>query len=201
MTIKPTSEQINTLQKLFNTGVERANTMLNYLTEWPLHLQMSAIEILSSQQLQAKLEQRVNTEYVAAMELAVRGEFEAVAQLIFPADSAATLVEVLADPDRRNLDQDALKMKTLSEVGNIFFNGVMGSLSNVINGGITYMAPTYKENTVKHLLASSDSNVNATAILGRIQFKIEQIQVKGDIILFFKIYPFENLLEDIAHVK
>ena len=201
MTIKPTSEQINTLQKLFNTGVERANTMLNYLTEWPLHLQMSAIEILSSQQLQAKLEQRVNTEYVAAMELAVRGEFEAVAQLIFPADSAATLVEVLADPDRRNLDQDALKMKTLSEVGNIFFNGVMGSLSNVINGGITYMAPTYKENTVKHLLSSSDSNVNAVAILGRIQFKIEQIQVKGEIILFFKIYPFENLLEDITHVK
>ncbi|MBD2039964.1 hypothetical protein [Microcoleus sp. FACHB-672] len=198
MTIKTTSEQINTLQKLFNTGVERSNTMLNYLTEWPLHLQMSAIEILSSQQLQTKLEQRVNTEYVAAMELAVRGEFEAVAQLIFPADSAATLVEVLADPDRRNLDQEALKMKTLSEVGNIFFNGVMGSLSNVINGGITYMAPTYKENTVKHLLASSDSNVNATAILGRIQFKIEQIQVKGDIILFFKIYPFENLLEDIT---
>jgi chemotaxis protein CheC len=201
MTIKPTSEQINTLQKLFNTGVERANTMLNYLTEWPLHLQMSAIEILSSQQLQAKLEQRVNTEYVAAMELAVRGEFEAVAQLIFPADSAATLVEVLADPDRRNLDQDTLKMKTLSEVGNIFFNGLMGSLSNVINGGITYMAPTYKENTVKHLLASSDSNIKAVAILGRIQFKIEQIQVKGEIILFLKIYPFENLLEDITQNK
>ncbi|MBW4682398.1 MAG: hypothetical protein KME19_20235 [Microcoleus vaginatus WJT46-NPBG5] len=199
--MKPTSEQINTLQKLFNTGVERANTMLNYLTEWPLHLQMSAIEILSSQQLQAKLEQRVNTEYVAAMELAVRGEFEAVAQLIFPADSAATLVEVLADPDRRNLDQDTLKMKTLSEVGNIFFNGLMGSLSNVINGGITYMAPTYKENTVKHLLASSDSNIKAVAILGRIQFKIEQIQVKGEIILFLKIYPFENLLEDITQNK
>lgn len=201
MSIQPTSEQIKILQKLFNTGVERANTMLNYLTEWPLHLQMSAIEILSSQQLQTRLEQRVGKESVAAMELAVRGEFEAVAQLIFPTDSAATLVEVLADPDRRTLDRETLKVKTLSEVGNIFFNGVMGSLSNVINGGITYMAPSYKENSIQRLLASSESNINAVALLGRIQFKIEQIQVKGDIILFFKIHPFATLLEDINQNK
>ncbi len=84
MSANPTSKQKDALQKLFNSGIDRANTMLNYLTEWPIGLQMSALEIFSPQQLHKKLEERVGMVQVSAMELIYRGEFEGNAMLVFP---------------------------------------------------------------------------------------------------------------------
>ncbi|MBW4492137.1 MAG: hypothetical protein KME26_03420 [Oscillatoria princeps RMCB-10] len=197
MSVKPTSKQIGALQKLFNTGVERANTMLNYMTDSPIRLQMSEIEILSPQQLQAKLDQPVGRSHAYGMELFIRGEFEAIAILVFSEKSAATLVDILADEQRRALDRDSVKMKTLSEVGNIFFNGIMGSFSNVIKKGITYMAPSYRDGKLKELILSGESDSNFTIFYSQTHYQIDDYQVAGNIIFFFKVDPLETLLAEI----
>lgn len=201
MSVKPTSHQIGALQKLFNTGVERANTMLSYMTDSPIRLQMSEIEILSPQQLQAKLDQPVGRAHAYAMELFIRGEFEAIAILVFSEKSAATLVDILADDQRRALDRDSVKMKTLSEVGNIFFNGIMGAFSNVIKKGITYMAPSYRDGRLKELILSGDSDSNYTIFSGQTHYEIEDLKVAGNMVLFFKVEPLETLLAEIERAS
>ncbi|MCT7952463.1 hypothetical protein NG798_21960 [Ancylothrix sp. C2] len=201
MTIQPTSEQKEALQTLFDTGVDRANTMLNYLTEWPVYVQMAPIELLTPRQLHKKMEEPVGSVKVAAMELIYRGEFEGIALLVFPAKTAATLVETLADEQRRTLDQDSVKMKTLSEVGNIFLNGLMGSLSNIIKGGITYMAPSYKEGPLKDLIYANEINPNSTVLFGKAEFHIEQLQSKASLILFFMVDPLEILLTEVERIN
>ncbi|HEY9810053.1 MAG TPA: hypothetical protein V6D13_12060 [Halomicronema sp.] len=200
MTIHPTSQQKEALQSLFDTGVDRANTMLNYLTEWPVYVEMAPIEILSPRQLHKKMEEPVGRVRVAAMELIYRGEFEGIALLVFPAKTAETLVETLADEQRRSLDQDTVKMRTLSEVGNIFLNGLMGSLSNIIKGGITYMAPSYKEGTLKDLLYANQVNPSTTVLFGKAEVHIEQLQSKASIILFFMVEPLEILLTEVERL-
>ncbi|WP_026098340.1 hypothetical protein [Kamptonema formosum] len=197
MSVKPTSKQIGALQKLFNTGVERANAMLNYMTDSPIHLQMSAIEILSPQQLQAKLEQPVGRAHAYGMELFIRGEFEAIAILVFSEKSAATLVDILADEQRRAIDRDSVKMKTLSEVGNVFFNGIMGAFSSVIKKGITYMAPSFRDGRLKELILSGDSDSNYTILSGQTHYEIPEQKVAGNMVLFFKVDPLERLLAEI----
>lgn len=197
MSINPNPKQLKALQKLFNIGVDRANTMLNYLTEWPIHVHISTLEILSPQQLYQKLQQRVGQAPVCAMELVLRGEYEGMAQLIFPPESIQVIIDMIVDDDRRSLDQDAIKSKTISEVGNIIFNGVMGSVSNVISRGITYMAPSYREGTIKQLLTSNETALKATAIFVITKFQIKQLKVDGEILLFFKVDPFESLLSEL----
>lgn len=170
------TDQVAALQKLFQIGINRGADMLNYITESPISWELFPLEILSPQQLQEKLEQDLGLEQIVSMELAFSGEFQGNAQLVFPRDSAALLVNLIANEERRQLDQDALRKETVSEVGNIFFNGIMGAISTVVERGITYMIPRYREGTVHQLLPSNKNNVYAIALLGKVQFKIEEVQ-------------------------
>ncbi|HLO48307.1 MAG TPA: hypothetical protein VK211_07800 [Kamptonema sp.] len=189
--MKPNRDEKEALHKMFKIGVDRAVDMLNYITEAPISWQLYPLEILSPQQLQSELDSNLGTEKIVAMELVFSGEFQGSAQLVFPRDSAALLVNVIASEDRRILDQDALRKESLTEIGNIFFNGIMGVISTVVERGITYMIPSYREGTVKQLLSESSSSIYAIALLGQIQFKIEAAQEGGKQQLhsFSKILP------------
>lgn len=168
------------LEKLFQIGFDRAGDMLNYITEVPLSLQLAPLTILSAQQLQEQRVPSLGEEQIVAMELTFSGEFQGTALLIFPRDSAAVLINTIANEERRMLDQNALRKETLSEVGNILFNGIMGSISTVVERGITYMMPTYREGTVKQLLSASSSKIYKVALMGEVQFKIQPTE-KGNV--------------------
>ncbi len=200
MSPNPTSKQLALVQALFDAGVSRANTMLNYLTELPIQSRMSPVEILSSGQLQVKLLSCVGVGRAGAMELAYSGDFDGVAQLLFPEETATVLVDAIADRQRRQLDLDGIRTQTLSEVGNIFFNGLMGSIANVTDRGITYMAPKFREGTVKQLLAARNRPLEGAAIFGQTQFQIQQLQASGTIIIFFEVSPLEQFLTSVEQV-
>lgn len=207
--------QIDALSKLFNKGINRSNTMLKYLSEEsPVCLKMSALESLSPQELLKKLDSRIGTNKISAMQLVINGEITGIAMLIFPGDTATTIVNTLADEERQKLDQDEVKTQTLNEVGNIFFNGLMGSISTVLARGITYMVPKYQEGNFKQLLAANDSDDYAMVLFGKAEFQSEadrgglqkilnlkrifsnKSEVGRDILFFFKVNTLEKLLID-----
>ncbi|OCR02486.1 hypothetical protein BCD67_00945 [Oscillatoriales cyanobacterium USR001] len=174
--MKPNKAQKEALQKMLKIGIDKAVDMLNYITESPVSWELEPMKVLSLPELQAELESSFGQLRIVAMELVFSGEFQGGAQLIFPRESAALLVNVIANEERRMLDQDALRRETIIEVGNIFFNGIMGVISTVIERGITYMIPNYREGTVKELLSEGKSKVYAIALLAQIQFKISENQ-------------------------
>lgn len=175
--------------------------MLNYLTELPIYSRMSAVEILSPQQLQVKLLSCVGVGRTGAMELAYNGDFDGVAQLVFPEETATVFVEAIADRQRRQLDRDTVRTQTLAEVGNILFNGLMGSLANISERGITYMAPKFREGTVKQLLATRQRTDETWAIFGQAQFQIDQLQASGTIIIFFEVSPLSEFLRTVEQAN
>lgn len=177
--MKLNTTQKDALQKLFQAGFRRSSEMLNYITESPITLQLSPLTILSPQQLAEQLEPSLGQEQIVAMELTFSGEFQGTAQIIFPRDSAASLVNIIANEERRKLDQNSLRRETLSEVGNILFNGIMGAISTVVDRGITYMMPAYREGTVQQLLSVPNSNLYQISLLGEVQFKIKRIDNAG----------------------
>jgi chemotaxis protein CheC len=60
--------------------------------------------------------------------------------------------------------------------------------------------PNYAEEDVDHLLPSEKTEKNPTVLLAPARFNIEELQVQGEIILFFDVGSFELLLEAIAAV-
>ncbi len=84
------------------------------------------------------------------MQLTFKGSFAGTASLVFPTESAAKLVTVLTDDGMDSSDLDAIRIGTLTKVGNIFLNGVMGIVSNELKRHIRFSVLAYVEDPSKH---------------------------------------------------
>jgi len=80
------------------------------------------------------------------------GSFSGNAALIFSPESAMILVSTLTDEPPIPGEMDALCMGTLTEVGNILMNGVIGSISNALQAKMHFSLPGYMESEADDLM-------------------------------------------------
>lgn len=188
-----TSAQLDALKELINIGVGKAAGVLNEMVNCHIHLQVPFIKILTAQELKKEMEE-LGRYRISAVRLGFRGPFAGSAALVFPPDSASKLVAVLTGEEPGTLDLDSVRVGTLSEVGNIVINGVMGSIANVLNEHIDYSLPNYVEDSIDNLLVLDEPIPFSAVLLARTRFIIEQLHIEGDIILIFEVGSFDALL-------
>lgn len=186
--------EIEALQELVNIGVGRAAGVLNEMIGSRIRLQIPFIKIFSLESLKQELQQNLNGDRLSAVKLGFTGSVAGTAQLIFPTDSASTLVSLLTSEIPGTPDLDSVKIGTLTEVGNIVLNGVMCSVSNVLEQRLKYTLPIYREGYVENLLTAEDSVAKTTVLLAQTHFTIEQLPITGDIILLFQVGSLDALL-------
>lgn len=192
--MKITEDQLDALKELINIGVGQAAGMLNEMIEFRINLQIPMIQLLSPEELQNALIKRLGKDKLSTVKMNFTGSFAGTAELVFPTESAATLVALLTGEEMGSADLDSLKIGTLSEVGNIVINGVMGSISNVLNQPLHYAVPSYVEEGVDLLLPNNNPEAVDTVLLAQARFDIEELKVQGDIVLFFDLGSFDALL-------
>ncbi len=199
-----TADQLDALQELINVGVGQAAGMLNEMIEFRIQLQVPLVKLLTPEELLAELSGRLGLDPLASVQLEFTGSFGGTAQLVFPTESAANLVALLTGEKLESPDLDSLKIGTLTEVGNIVINGVMGSISNMLSQPLHYSVPIYTEEDVKQIVplkeveSLEEVRSDVTVLLAQASFEVEALQIKGDIVLFFGVGSFDVLLEAIA---
>jgi len=187
--------QLDALQELINIGVGRSAQMLNQMLDVHVQLHVPLVKVLPSTVLEHELAQQLGPEPISTVQLGFRGPFSGLAQLVFPTASAARLVSALMSEDTDESDDlDALRTGTLSEVGNIVLNGVMGMISNLLHQHLDYSIPIYAEERIDHLLSIKSMPQGDVVLLAQTRFLIEKLLVTGDIILLFNIGSFDTLL-------
>lgn len=194
--VELTEKQMDSIKELINIGVGRAAGMLNEMTSSHVSLKVPDIQILSYRELAKELK-ALGSHMLSSVQLSFEGVFSGVAALVFPSDSAAMLVSVLTGEEPDSSDLDSVRAGTLSEVGNIVLNGVMGSIGNILKEQINYSLPIYIEDTSENLMRERFDNDNQTVLLARTRFSIKKLQVEGDIILLFEVGSFDALLKAI----
>jgi len=192
-----TPSQLDVLQEIINIGVGRAANVLNEMIAAHIRLQVPAIKVLSRLDIKQELAHRLRLEPISSVRLGFTGTLSGNAHLVFPTDSASKLVAILTDEEIGTPDLDAVKIGTLTEVGNIVINGAIGSISNLLKQQLRYSMPAYIEGSIEQLLTNGSSSINATILLAQTRFTIDQLQVEGDIILFFNLGSFDILLTSI----
>lgn len=192
--MKLSTRQLDALQELVNIGIGQAAGVLNDMIDSPIRLQIPYLQILTPIDVEEELEQHLNGEQIAAVQLKFTGSFGGIAQLVFPTNSAALLVTMLTGEEVGTHDLDSVKIGTLSEVGNIVINGVMGAISNVLQQRLNYSIPTYSEGTIASLLISGGLATDTVVLLAQTSFMIERLHIEGDIILIFNVNSFDTLL-------
>jgi chemotaxis protein CheC len=191
-----TADQIDALKELINIGVGKAAAVLNDMVNCHISLQVPYIKILTPKTLKKEIEE-LGTHQVSAVRLGFQGPFSGSAALVFPPDSASKLVSALTDEEPGTTDLDSVRVGTLSEVGNIVINGVMGSISNVLKQAINYSLPSYVEDSINNLVTAEEAIHEATVLLARTRFIIELLHIEGDIILIFEVGSFDSLINAI----
>ncbi len=194
MVYQLTDAHLDALQELINIGVGRAAGMLNQMLDSRIVLEIPVVSILTLSQIQAELEKRFDGDSLAAVKLNFTGSFSGKANLVFPTESAATLVSLLTGEEISSPDLDSVKIGTLSEVGNIVINGIMGSISNVLNQHLNYAIPIYMEDSIKHILSLEYASEETIFLLAQARFAIKTLEIIGDIVLIFEMDSFGTLI-------
>lgn len=191
MNLKP--EEKDALTELINIGAGKAAGVLSDMLQCHISLQVPSIQIMTRNELRAEME-GLSRDRVSAVKLGFKGPFTGTAALVFPPDSASKLVSVLVSEESETADLDAIRVGTLSEVGNIVINGVMGSISNVLKQHISYSLPAYMEDNIVNLLQTEDDRADVTVLLAHTRFRVEKFYIEGDIILIFEAGSFGTLI-------
>jgi chemotaxis protein CheC len=189
------------LEEIFNIGIGQAASLLNEITESHISLQVTNLDILSSEEANDRLAKHFEACHLSSVCLDFRGAFSGAIKLIFPVESATELVTYLNDDNRDPLsisqDWDFLKIGTLTEVGNIILNGVMGPIANLLNCHISYFIPVYLEGSIQQLCSSYGIVPHEEILLAQSRFLSEGLQITGEILLIFHLGSLDALMSAI----
>jgi chemotaxis protein CheC len=194
------TEDIDAIKELVNIGVGRAAAMLNEITCSHITLHVPTLQVIRLDALDS-VEALPQSEGTATVKIDFRGFFAGTTALIFPPESAAALVMAITGEGEEQPELDAIRIETLMEVGNIFINGVMGSIGNVLGQQITYLPPVYVEDTMANIARSARFNPEEWVLLANTHFYIEEFNVEGIIAMILEIGSLDILLDKIAAVR
>lgn len=188
-------EQLEAIKELCNIGVGKGAAVLNTMLSTHISLKVPFVKIVSGKDFRSEMKAFANGT-ISAVELGFEGNISGAAQLIFPTVTASSLVALLVE-DEADMDMDALRAGTFCEVGNIVLNGVMGSISNILNFSFDYSVPEYIETHTEDYMRDTGMPDDAHVLLARTRFSIDELDIEGDIALFLQIGAIHKLIETI----
>jgi len=192
--MKLSPSQIDSLREMVNIGVGHAAGVLNAMLNSRVQLHVPIVEMMSYEQLQTKI-QSMGQAKLSSVRLGFKGPFSGKASLVFPAEEAVKLVNLLTDVESGSSEMDEMRVATLTEVGNIVLNGVMGAIGSELKLHVFYTVPIYVDNPFEVLLSTQPNLVDAYVVWVQTSFTLESESIIGDIILVFEVGSLDLLLE------
>jgi len=189
-----TDLQLDALKEVINLGVGYAAGSLNELVGTPISLRVPEVDIMPLDEARLRAT-TMGWGRVASVHLAFSGPLKGNVALVFPYDSAVKLVSLLTGDEGCNSDVDGIRAATLEETGNIILNGVVGSISNLLQGKISFSIPYYSEQGgLPARFAGSDNSSGVQVIFARARFGVAEQEIEGEIFVFFEMGSLESLV-------
>lgn len=184
---------LDALKEIINIGVGKAAGTMNELLGHHILLEVPQITIIQPDKFGTEVATNQH-ETVSLVTLEFSGQFSGITTLLFTPDSASKLIDLLVGEENALDELDAIKTGTLTEVGNILLNAVMGSIGNVLKSRLSYTLPTYREGTVADVilpLVGRESSVLEVTT----RFTVQDRQIVGEFLLMFEVGSFERFIE------
>jgi len=187
-----TNDQTDALTELINIGIGHAAASLNSMVGHHIQLHVPRVYLAH----RTMMMQQFHTDFCDTSSVLMKfsGVFGGSTALIFPKESAEILVACLTGETKDSSVMDELKSGALTEVGNILINGVMGSISNMLQTTLQYSVPDYIEGSLDRLIDIGEE-AGSSILVAETIFNVHDLHVKGSIVLFFHVSSFALLLQ------
>jgi chemotaxis protein CheC len=190
-----TEDQKDILVELLNIGMGKAASQLNEMLDRPVEIKVPDIKLLLADQLEEEEVKLQFSKLISSVSMEFSGFINGKTALVFPPESAQKLVEALTGEEPGTPEMDSVTVETLSEIGNIVINSVMGSLSNSLGNRLGYSTPTYVEDSLSKVALANSDNSDQIILLAEVAFSISKLEISGKIILIFRLGSLEKLTE------
>jgi len=184
------------LTEVVNIAVKHAAAALDDLTGLSVELKVPEVDVVTLPAL-VKTFGRVVEETLSSVQMGFRGGLDGCAFLVFPPSSAAKLASLVAGEPAARISE-GMHSGTLTEIGNILINAVVGAIANLLDLRLRYSLPVYAEGRVTDLLAAHRAGSIPVVLVAKARFEIRESQVDGSLLLLFEMTSFEGLLRALA---
>jgi len=189
-----TALQMDALKEVINIGVGYAAGSLNELVGAPISLRVPEVDVLTLEEARERVV-RFGWGQVSSVQMAFAGPLKGNVALVFPSDSAVKLVSLLTGDEGANTDVDGLRAATLEETGNIILNGVVGSVSNLLEEQISFSIPYYSEQGgLPVRFAGVEPSSLVHVIFATARFGVALHEIEGEIFLLFETGSLQTLI-------
>lgn len=193
---------IDALTEIINIGVGKAANILNMMTGNHISLQIPEVKILDPEELLNEIYDKNIDVMLSSVNLSFKGSFSGNAKLIFPTDSASILVSTFTQDEDSEEDFDSIRAGTLSEIGNVVLNSLIGTICNLLKIHLNYSPPNYIESHASKIISTNLEKFELANLFCRTRFLIEKLEITGDFVIFFEIGSLEiliNLLDELIN--
>jgi chemotaxis protein CheC len=191
--VKLTEDQYDILSELLNIGMGKAASQLNDMLERPVEIKVPNIKLLQASKLKDEEVKLQFDKLISSVSMDFGGFISGKTALVFPPESAQNLVEALTGEEPGTPEMDSVTVETLSEIGNIVINSVMGSLSNSIGQCLEYSPPSYMEDSFSRVAVSNINDSDQVVLLAEVAFSISNLEISGEVILTFGMGSLDKL--------
>lgn len=189
----------DTLAELFNIGVGKASSFLSELVGSRVNLTVPSVSVFSKKDIQSELSDYADGN-VASVGQKFEGPFSGMALFVLRYDSASRLISLVTDEDENSPDFESIRSATLTEVGNILLNGIIGTLGNIVKKTFTYSLPDYYEGSIDSVVSAGCGDEEAVIVFVKTSFFVEDEEINGDFLYVFEFASFEILRNELDHL-
>jgi chemotaxis protein CheC len=195
-----TDKQNDVLKEMINIGIGKGAEMLNAILATHINLEVPFVRVLSQKEFECDVKKN-QVDSLAAVNLAFNGDITGNVELVFPKESAANLVAALTGEKPETIIMDSIRTGTLSEIGNVVINAVIGSISNLLGFTLNYSTPSYIEGNYEKLSMAVRTGKDSIILQARARFIIDTLAVVGDIMLFLELDSLDKIFSIIKRVE
>lgn len=182
------------LQEMVNIGVGKGAQVLNTLLNHHVVLDVPEVLETTSRDLFSALELE-ESQALSCVQMGYRGSLQGEVQLLFSAEAASQMVSLIIAEEVAPEELDFIQQATLTEVGNIVINAVIGTLSNLLGFHLEYTLPSFRGGTWGDVESHKALNPLEIILLAKTTFTIEELSLAGNMVLFFSWPTYRNLEE------
>ena len=188
--------QIDALTEVVNIGMGVATNSLNQMMDSHIELHMPELHVAGADELDT-LTKQVSDGGLTSVTLEFDGLVSGSAALIMSQNDASKMVSELTGEPPNTPELNSMMVGTLSEVGNIVINGVLGTMSHSLKMEFNFGLPTYQCGEMGDLLASVNVSQSEAVIIVKALFRVQQFEIEGDIFLIFISPSYDNLMSSL----
>lgn len=192
------NDQKDALTEMVSIGMGRAAHVINQMLSSRVTLAVPEVEFSDFKTLSNKIDWHSS---MSAVQMRFSGDFQGNCSILFPPQSAANLVTALVEEEEGSGDTlDAIRHSTLTEVGNIVLNSVLGSLTNYMKKRVEYSIPEYYEGELGEVISQNRGEEEVSTLMARTQFQVKDLEIKGDILMIFTLNSMKSIIAQVDSI-